>query len=577
MIGKKNFLISISGIDGAGKTTLAKEVVKSLREKGIKCKYVYGRLKPLLSKPFILIGKKTLLGKKSSSDYETYILIKEDKIPKHPFLSKIYQGILLIDYILQAFFKIKIPVLLGRSIICDRYIYDTVINDISMDVYFSSENITKIINKLLIFLPRPDAAFLIDISEEIAYQRKNDIPSMEYLKRRKKEYLNTAKKYNMIVLNGIKTIEELKKEIEIHLVSDETIKLLQIVGSPFVSEESILPKTKEEGLELYTHAVKNKIGLTYLEALNKKGILKEFGLEKKYMEEKRKHDEQLKALKRVTDLFNLHNVKYAVFKSIMPFPATPNDIDVIHFGSEEEYSKIRDIMLKSDYIDVKGEADADQCMFHDIKYGGYLQPHPKKKDVYDIDIYQSISASYLKYMDKKKIEKYLTTVEVNDTQVKILKPEADLALIIFHSIFPEMLFTLIAHYATLYYFLEINQDEIDNFIKFARENHILFAVRAHLSIVGELHRITHGFIPKKIEDTLKKIGNEKKEVKRCFRNDFKLPHRYGISTVAKILMEKLNESTFRESIPQQFIKMFDYKIVKWVCSELIRRRKRETY
>lgn len=60
---KTNLFICIIGIDGSGKTTLAKEISESYSKKGILLSYVYNRYLPLLMKPIILFGKKTVLKK----------------------------------------------------------------------------------------------------------------------------------------------------------------------------------------------------------------------------------------------------------------------------------------------------------------------------------------------------------------------------------------------------------------------------------------------------------------------------------------------------------------------------------
>jgi len=58
-----------------------------------------------------------------------------------------------------------------------------------------------------------------------------------------------------------------------------TIKLLRTIGSPFAPEQKqVLPENKEEALELYEYATKNKIGLAYLESLKDQERLEEFGL-----------------------------------------------------------------------------------------------------------------------------------------------------------------------------------------------------------------------------------------------------------------------------------------------------------
>ena len=204
-------LICFTGIDGSGKTTLAKGLVETMEKKGIRYKYVYGRLEPFILRPFIAIGRKIFLrGKDMFRDYTEYSSTKNGAIEHHSFLFTFYRYILLFDYFLQLLFKIRIPLMLGRNIVCDRYVYDTVITDLSVDMNYSNHEIRDLIKRFFYIAPKPDLAFLIDLPEKIAFQRKNDTPSIEYLKERRKMYLDVGKEEGMLVLDGSKKLDDLE-------------------------------------------------------------------------------------------------------------------------------------------------------------------------------------------------------------------------------------------------------------------------------------------------------------------------------------------------------------------------------
>lgn len=211
----RGMLITFSGIDGSGKTTYSKSLIKSLEKRGVQCKYVYGRLEPIILKPFIYIGRKFLLKNKDIfNNYKEYSTTKKLKIKEHKILSKVYFNILTIDYYIQLFLKVKVPLLLGKNLVCDRYIYDTVIMDIAVDKDYSLNDIKLQIDRLFRFFPKPAISFYIEVSESIAFERKDDTPSIEYLRERTLFYRFVSSEYEMINIDGTGAIEENKRFIE---------------------------------------------------------------------------------------------------------------------------------------------------------------------------------------------------------------------------------------------------------------------------------------------------------------------------------------------------------------------------
>ena len=213
--GRKAKLICFTGVDGSGKTTLAKYLVETMKENGVQYKYVYGRLEPFILKPFIMIGRKILLrGKDMFKDYRGYSSRKRGAIERHSFLFTVYRYILMSDYLLQLLFRVRLPLMRGKNIVGDRYVYDTVITDLSVDMNYSKSEIRKLIRRFFYIAPKPDLAFLIDLPEEIAFQRKNDTPSIEYLRERRNIYLDVGREEGMVVLDGSRSLDELKGIIQ---------------------------------------------------------------------------------------------------------------------------------------------------------------------------------------------------------------------------------------------------------------------------------------------------------------------------------------------------------------------------
>ena len=350
-----------------------------------------------------------------------------------------------------------------------------------------------------------------------------------------------------------------------------TLKLLQIIGSPFAPAESVKLESRNEALELYRHAKRNKIGLLYLEALRKQEILEKFGLFSEWQKENVRYNEQLTTVARFASVLNSLNVEYAVFKSVMPFKMVPNDVDVLFLGSDEEYYKLIEMLPNFDYEKIVDVPSPTEVMFHDLR----SQPHenPKEKDVFDVDLYREAGASYIVYLDKRKLRKHITEVDVFGEKVRVLKPEADLIALYTHAIIPEFIFTLSLYYISLYYLSKIKERDLENLLNIAKENHVIFPLKYHCSLIAGLHDLVHGFVPDIIEELLDMLNIDKANL----NSKFVAPFHYCWSVVFRTFAGKSKEHRFLKSVFRQIVNMLRPKYFIWVSRVILERRRRETY
>lgn len=218
MLKNKSIFVCFVGIDGSGKSTLAKYLVDTMVENGHDYKYVHGLIRPFLLKPAMMLSRFLFLrGKNKFEDYMDYSNTKTSALKRNYWASYLYYYLLILDYLPQIFFKIKVPLLLGKSICCDRYIYDTLIN-LAVNIGYSDAKTAEIIQSNLRFFPKPDLLFLVDVPEEIAFHRKGDVPSIHYLRERRAMYRGIQERFNMTVLDGSKDLAKLKQTIRDRLM-----------------------------------------------------------------------------------------------------------------------------------------------------------------------------------------------------------------------------------------------------------------------------------------------------------------------------------------------------------------------
>jgi thymidylate kinase len=202
-------LICITGIDGTGKTTLARNSAAALREQGTPAIYIYGRTYPLLSRGLMALGRATMLRKKDMwSDYRSYNSSKKQTM-RNPLLAGAYTAAILLDYYVQIWLKLLPHAFTNGVVVSDRYLYDTVISDLAVHLNYSEERAMQAIERGMRFLPVPTRTILIDVPAEVAFARKDDVPHVDYLKERQRFYQALASRHEVTQFNGEQSPEAL--------------------------------------------------------------------------------------------------------------------------------------------------------------------------------------------------------------------------------------------------------------------------------------------------------------------------------------------------------------------------------
>ena len=217
----KKIFVCIAGIDGSGKTTVSSEVLKKLGG----FKYVWARWEPFFLKPFIqYLNKKTNEGTVKKIDKAIYLTKKglKKKILKSQIVKKTWLFLAECDYFLQLIFKVLIPAILNKRILCDRYVYDFYLDQL-INIEESPQYLSKFIQKrMLRVFPKPDLLVYIKVAAETGHRRKNDGTSVAYLKERKDYYDILKTIYKTVEVDGEENLET---------VVDKVYKEICLIGS----------------------------------------------------------------------------------------------------------------------------------------------------------------------------------------------------------------------------------------------------------------------------------------------------------------------------------------------------------
>jgi thymidylate kinase len=179
-------IITLSGLDGSGKSTQIEFLKELLQKKGKSFHY------------FHAVEFSIANHKKSKSKGEKSVT------KANWFQIQLRKIALLIDVFR---FRRLIKKLKVDYILSDRYFYDSAVN-----INFLSGN-----NKNLCaekYIPKPDFAFYIDVKPEIIMQRdRKPDQGIEYLIAKDKLFEDKIKDWNMILINGEKNKEEIFNEL----------------------------------------------------------------------------------------------------------------------------------------------------------------------------------------------------------------------------------------------------------------------------------------------------------------------------------------------------------------------------
>ncbi len=208
MLKRRGTLISISGVDGSGKTTQIDLLEKRLNNRNARPIKIWSRWRPISSLPLLAMMRRLGYSKTHATSSIGFV---ETRLSNAGVISSLWCFLTQLDNLMKTGVKVGAPLILGRTVVCDRYTLDLIVEGMA-DLHDPPTR-RRLGYRLLSLLPRPDAAFLIEIDPKVAYKRKPDMPTVSHFVERAKLYHEMADRLRVQRIDGALPLETVNDEI----------------------------------------------------------------------------------------------------------------------------------------------------------------------------------------------------------------------------------------------------------------------------------------------------------------------------------------------------------------------------
>ena len=184
----RGFLIVVEGIDGAGKTTHARRLVRWLRERGIQAHYTFEPTRGTIGRILEEMASKRRVDVRVEA-----LLFAADRIDH---LNRIIKPLLEMGYV----------------VVSDRYVHSSIAYQ---SITVGDQRWVEELNR---FAEKPDLVILLDVDPEIGLRRikgrRARFERIEILKRVRRKYLELAEREGFKIINANRRVKEVFEEVK---------------------------------------------------------------------------------------------------------------------------------------------------------------------------------------------------------------------------------------------------------------------------------------------------------------------------------------------------------------------------
>lgn len=189
-------IICFTGIDGSGKTEQARRLVERLRAAGHPARYVWTGGRAYLTRPLIWAAKRLLRAPRrhagadeptsqaaTRASYDAYLGATRTLFRRR-WARALWRQVSLVEHAAEILANVLPPLTRGEIVVCDRYIYDSLIGIAVLAGTTPDELPAALRLPFYLRLPQPELWLLLDLPAQVAFERRTDVIDVAFLERR---------------------------------------------------------------------------------------------------------------------------------------------------------------------------------------------------------------------------------------------------------------------------------------------------------------------------------------------------------------------------------------------------------
>jgi thymidylate kinase len=201
--------IYLAGIDGAGKTTHARALQEMLQQDVPHVRYVWLRFPRLLCVPLLVYARLRGYSVRERVDGAEHGYWYFDR---SWLLSHVFPWLLWLDTLLLAVLKVYVPLWAGYTIVCDRFVMDTLVD---LMIGLNDDRFEERLpgRLFLPLLPRGARVVILDLDSETARQRSAELKGDRSHEQRRNLYLQLARRHEVPVVCSRASVADVQADI----------------------------------------------------------------------------------------------------------------------------------------------------------------------------------------------------------------------------------------------------------------------------------------------------------------------------------------------------------------------------